>query len=79
MLVLGPFATLPNNLLSHCGMLVSSEEIEAKEDDYVEDNRKRYELRKRKTVVPYQAPFESKLCSRFLLRVYFLHRSKINI
>uniref|UniRef100_A0A8C3PYW7 ATPase family AAA domain-containing protein 2 n=1 Tax=Chrysolophus pictus TaxID=9089 RepID=A0A8C3PYW7_CHRPC len=36
----------------------SSEEIEGKEDDDVEDNQKRYDLRQRKTVVPYQAPLE---------------------
>ncbi|XP_072184827.1 ATPase family AAA domain-containing protein 2-like isoform X2 [Excalfactoria chinensis] len=37
---------------------VSSEETEGKEDDDVEDNQKRYHLRQRKTVVPYQAPLE---------------------
>ncbi|XP_072184854.1 ATPase family AAA domain-containing protein 2-like isoform X1 [Excalfactoria chinensis] len=37
---------------------VSSEGIEGKEDDDVEDNQKRYHLRQRKTVVPYQAPLE---------------------
>lgn len=79
MLVLGPFATIPNNLISCCGTLASSEEIEDKEDDDVEDNQKRYDLRQRKTVVPYQAPLESRLCTWFFLRVYFFHRSEIDI
>ncbi|XP_052559918.1 ATPase family AAA domain-containing protein 2 isoform X2 [Tympanuchus pallidicinctus] len=38
--------------------VASSEEIEGKEDGGAEDNQKRYELRQRKTVVPYQAPLE---------------------
>ncbi len=66
MLVLGLFATIPNNLMSHCGAVASSEEIEGKEDGGAEDNQKRYELRQRKTVVPYQAPLESRLCAWFL-------------
>jgi len=78
-LALGPFATIPNNLISHYGILASSEEIEGKEDDDVEDNQKRYDLRQRKTVVPYQAPLESRLCALFLLRVYFLCRSEVDI
>ncbi|KFP37469.1 ATPase family AAA domain-containing protein 2, partial [Chlamydotis macqueenii] len=44
-------------MLSQC-TIVSSEESEEKEDDDVEDTRKRYDLRQRKTVQRYQAPLE---------------------